>query len=373
MNQSENANSQTGKPARPSVIDLSKKARQKLRARRHVEARELFRQGLDLEPENPYLLSGMGDVCREIGDFNEAEQCYRQLLEVDEKNLFALRGLGDVYKKLERHHEAIGLWEKYLRIRPQDKHVMTRIADSCKMLSQFERAEQVYQQILKIAPRDRFALTGLADLQHRLGKDEEAINTYERVLSFDENELHILTIIGKLCWRISDFDRAEKYFLRALKVDPKNPYALYGLGNCYRWYRRYDKAIEIWQQILLDSEGTQALHTRMGDAYYHLGRLSEAQASYQRALTFGEDPFAVAGLICLHSERREMMTAAHYLLVMIADGSELRNRLELLVKRYLRSDQRGLLVEFLKFCLDEGDFTEATRQEIETQLQQHTG
>ncbi|MCK5825605.1 MAG: hypothetical protein KAG93_01120, partial [Desulfuromusa sp.] len=52
-----------------SVIDISKKGRQKLRAREYHLARELFSSGLELEPENPYLLSGMGDACRELGDF----------------------------------------------------------------------------------------------------------------------------------------------------------------------------------------------------------------------------------------------------------------------------------------------------------------
>mgnify|MGYP001301562723 CR=1 FL=1 len=55
-----------------SVIDLSKKGRQKFRARRYQEAMQLFGEGLQREPDNPYLLSGMGDACRETGDYSEA-------------------------------------------------------------------------------------------------------------------------------------------------------------------------------------------------------------------------------------------------------------------------------------------------------------
>ncbi len=368
MNQSENENTQDNQPAQVSVIELSKKGRQKLRSRQYPEAHELFRSGLDLEPENPYLLSGMGDVCRETGDYDEAERCYRLLLDVDGRNLFALRGLGDVCKKLNRHQEAIQLWEKYLSLRPQDKHVMTRIADSCKVLMQFDRAEQVYHNILNIAPRDRFALTGLADLQHRLGKDREAINTYERVLKFDENELHILTIIGKLCWRISDFERAERYFRRALKVDPQNPYALYGLGNCYRWHRKYDKAIEIWQEILKKSEGTQALHTRMGDAFYHLGQLSAAQESYRKALAFGADPFATAGLICLYSELRERDTASQYFWTLVSGEADPLRQLDLLAKRFVRAGQQEPMMDLFRYLLANGGEDRRVLDGLESQL-----
>ncbi len=368
MNQPANKNIPNNNQQQPSVIDLSKKGRQKLRSRQYVEAQGLFRAGLEREPENPYLLSGMGDACRETGDFSEAERCYSLLLGVDKNNLFALRGLGDVCKKMNRHQEAIKLWDRYLILRPQDKFVMTRIADSCKILQLFERAEQAYQQILKIAPSDRFALTGLADLQHRLGKDEEAIGTYEKVLKFDKNELHILTIIGKLCWRISDFERAESYFRRALQVDPENPYALYGLGNCYRWYRQYDKALEIWEKILPHSEGTQALHTRMGDAYYHLGRVAEAENSYHKSLEFGEDLFATAGLVCLCSERKDWAKGVKFFWLLVAADTDAQNQIEVLIKRFIRSGQRQAMLDLFRHVLSAGGDNQFVLSELENQL-----
>ncbi len=351
-----------------SVIDISKKARQRLRSRRFSEARSLFSTGLEMEPENPYLLSGMGDACRELRDYDGAEKCYTKLLDIDTTNLFALRGLGDVYKKQERHSEAIALWDRYLILRPQDKHVMTRIADSYKALQQFDKAENVYQQILDIAPRDRYALTGLGDLLHRMGKDEQAIRTYERVLSFDENELHILTIIGKLCWRITDFESAELYFRRALKVDPDNPYALYGLGNCCRWHRKYEEAIAIWMKILETSEGTQALHTRMGDAYYHLGQFAPAESSYLRALNFGSDPFSTVGLICLYAEQGEWSKAFLYFIRMIEDENEIASRLDLLVKRFVRSGQRSIMLDLFQKLINEVPLQQKLKDELEGHL-----
>ena len=339
--------SQPAKASSSTVIALSKKARQRLRARRYDEAKSLFSEGLEQEPKNPYLLSGMGDACRETADYAEAERCYLALLDVEAGNLFALRGLGDVYKKQERHTEALPLWEKYLSLRPRDKHVMTRMADSLKSLQHYEQAEQFYQNILRQSANDRFALTGLADLQHRLGRDAEAIKIYEEALSLDENELHILTILGKLCWRVNDFDQAEAYFRRALSLDPTNTYALYGLGNCFRWSRDYEKAIAIWQQILVHSDGTQALHTRMGDAFYNLGRLDDAEQSYRRALAFGNDVFSAVGLICLYTERQqwELALATCGLLLRIDDAPI--SQLDRLAKRFLRIDQRQALGELL--------------------------
>ena len=370
MNQPVNEHSGNSDQRQLSVIDISKKGRQKLRSRQYDQARELFSSGLEREPENPYLLSGMGDACREMGDFPAAEQCYSQLLEVDKNNLFALRGLGDVCKKMNRHQDAIRLWDRYLMLRPQDKFVMTRVAESCKILMLFERAEQVYSQILKYSPGDRFALTGLADLQHRLGKEAAAIETYEKVLKFDENELHILTIVGKLCWRISDFKRAEGYFKRALKVDPNNPYALYGLGNCYRWYHQYDKAIEIWEKILPHSEGTQTLYTRMGDAYFNLGRFKEAEQSYRKSLEFGEDIYSTAGLVCLCSEQKDWGCAAHFFGLLIADDTEISNRIGILTQRFIRTGQRQSMLELSRHLASISRLNRRAVDEFDNQISQ---
>lgn len=364
---SENRGAASGGEKRQlSVIDLSKKGRQKFRARRFKEAQDLFAEGLAREPDNPYLLSGMGDACRENGDYEKAEPSYRHLLEIDKNNLFALRGLGDVCKKMGRHQEAIRLWDQYLALRPRDKHVMTRIADSCKSLLQFDRAEDAYQQIIKFDPRDRFALTGMADLQHRLGQDAKAIEYYDKVLAFDPNELHILTIIGKLCWRINEFDKAESYFRRALSIDPHNPYALYGLGNCFRWHHQYDKAIEIWEEILKYHEGTQALFTRMGDSHIHLGNNVAAEASYLKAIELGDDPFAVAGLVRLYCDRKDWQKAAKYFWILVADEDEAVEQVDELTKRFVRSGQRDLMLDFFNVLLESKTENTAIVQTIKT-------
>jgi tetratricopeptide (TPR) repeat protein len=317
-----------------------------LRARCYDDARQLFAEGLELEPDNPYLLSGMGDASRELGNFEVAEKCYLKLLDSDGNNLFALRGLGDVYKKLNRHADAISMWERYLHLRPRDKHVMSRIADSAKVLLQFERAEHMYLSIIEFAPDDRFALSGLADLQHRLGKDREAIQIYEKILDLGGKSLHILTILGKLCWRISDFDKGEIYFRRALEIDPVNPYALYGLGNCHRWHMRYVEAIEVWQKILEDSEGTQALHTRMGDAYYHLGMKEEAALAYKRSISFGRDPFSMAGLICLSVDTGDLDTAVSTFFDLVVADDDSLYQLDMLSRRFIRDKQQPLMQGF---------------------------
>lgn len=335
-----------------AVIRLSKNARQLFRQREYIQACKLYRQGLATNQDNPYLLSGMGDACREAGDFVSAQQAYQRLLELDPQNLFALRGQGDLFKAKGRLTEAIPLWELYLDLRPGDVHVMTRIADACKKLERYAPARDLYQQILAIDAMDRFALTGLADLLHRTGCDLEAIACYEKILTMRHDMLHILTIVGKLCWRVSDYVKAEQFFLQALDIDPDNPYALYGLGNCYRWHREYGKAVEVWQRILQHNEGTIALYSRMGDAYTHLGDLSSAEQAYRRVLDQGYDHFAQIGLIKLLCEQGNFCRAIKELNDLLANEEDPWSQLDELNRRFVRCGRRQTMITFYSQLLD---------------------
>lgn len=335
-----------------AVIQLSKKARLLFRQKKFTEACELYRQGLNSDPYNPYLLSGLGDACRELGDVPGARQAYQSLLSQDKDNLFALRGLGDVLKGLGELEDALPLWERYLQLRPGDVHVMTRVADACKHLERYPRAEQLYREVLEGAPMDHFALTGLADLLHRTGRDLESIACYEKVLTLRHDMLHILTIIGKLCWRVSDFDKAKRFFLKALDIDPDNPYALYGLGNCYRWQRDYQKAVETWQRILQHNEGTLALYSRLGDAFTHLGDLSSAEQAYRQVLDQGYDRYAQIGLIKLLCDKGDFTRALEELNNLLAIEQDPWQQLDELSRRFVRTGRREAMISFFQHLLE---------------------
>ena len=44
------------------VINLSREGHRHLKAQRFAQARKAFSEGLEMEPNNPYLLTGMGDL-----------------------------------------------------------------------------------------------------------------------------------------------------------------------------------------------------------------------------------------------------------------------------------------------------------------------
>ena len=95
------------------VVEFTRNGHQFTKQRNWAKAKESFSQALDIEPDNAYALTGLGDVCRNIGEMDNAIACYRQVLQSDRRNLFALRGLGDALRERKEYKEAIELWQRY--------------------------------------------------------------------------------------------------------------------------------------------------------------------------------------------------------------------------------------------------------------------
>jgi len=335
-----------------ALVQLSKNARRFYRQHDYLKACALYRQGLASDPQNLYLLSGLGDACRESQDYAVARVAYESLLQIEPDNLFALRGLGDLCRDEGDLGAAIQLWQRYLGLRSDDVYVMMRVADAYKALDQHERAESFYHRILELSPQDTIALTGLADLLHCNGRDLEAIACYEKILTLRKDVLQILTIVGKLCWRVADFEKAKRFFLLALDIDPDNPYALYGLGNCYRWQQDYRRAVETWQRILRHNSGTINLYSRLGDALGHLGELDEAEASYRLALGEGYDRYAKIGLIKLCCDRGDFGRAMEELNDLVSNETDPWQQINELSQRFVRAGRREAMISFYHHLLE---------------------
>ncbi|HEX9874313.1 MAG TPA: tetratricopeptide repeat protein, partial [Deferrimonas sp.] len=112
-----------------TVIELSKLGHKLFKQHRLSEAGQAFQEALALEPANPYILTGLGDVFRALKDFPAARGCYHEVLKRTPDNLFALRGLGDTCREQHLYAEAIESWQRYLALRPGDIFVLTRLAD----------------------------------------------------------------------------------------------------------------------------------------------------------------------------------------------------------------------------------------------------
>lgn len=283
--------------SRKTVIELSKKASRLFRGGQLEAAERVYLEAKMIDEDNPYVLSGLGDVYRKLNRFAESGAQYDAVLKKDNNNIFALRGAGDALRGLRQPLQAIPYWLRYLEINDKDSHVMVRIADAYHKLGDSENAIDFYQQSLAIKPYDPFALLGLGNVYYAQHNDEKALHCFEKLLA--KNTSHnvvLMTMIGNIYRRRKEFDRAMDQYENALMLDPKNNFALFGMGDCFRGRMDMGKAVYWWGKILAQEPDNQALWTRVGDALVSLKRYDDAAKHYHASLKVGYDLYAILGL-----------------------------------------------------------------------------
>ena len=95
-----------------TVIKQSKRAYFLLSKRRYREAEKIFLEAYGLDPNNAYILVGLGDVSRKLKKFEKALDYYEKCLEIDPRNVFALRGAGNAYRGLQQPEKSMAYWQR---------------------------------------------------------------------------------------------------------------------------------------------------------------------------------------------------------------------------------------------------------------------
>jgi len=292
-----------------NAIELSKRGNKLLRGGNYQEAEKVLLEGAELDPDNPYILVGLGDLYRETRKYNKSISYYERILAIDDRNVFALRGIGDSYRAMNHHDKAIPYWQHYLDCNPDDIQVMTRVGDSFKKLKNHKESERYYLKALELAPEDRYALLGIGSLFYKIEKDDEALHYLERLLSLDDNYVAVLTMVGNIYRRRQEFQKAIANYSKAVTYEPENTFALYGLGDCYRWLRQYDQVVRWWGRILEKEPRNQVMHSRVGDSYFNMGNDEAALEHYQASLKIRFDPYAFLGICRIYRKTGKLSEA----------------------------------------------------------------
>jgi arylsulfatase A-like enzyme/Tfp pilus assembly protein PilF len=134
------------------------------------------------------------------GDYAGAESVFREALEIDPTNLFILNHLGLALSRAGRMREAIDVWEKTVRMSPGYVDVLINLAGAYFANGDARSALSAYEKILATNPRLVGALVGKARALLATGEYGAAIEPLELVRAErpDYAEGHLL--LGR-CYR----------------------------------------------------------------------------------------------------------------------------------------------------------------------------
>ncbi|QDU34599.1 photosystem I assembly protein Ycf3 [Poriferisphaera corsica] len=215
--------------------------------------------GMALE-ENPDLIEahmGMGDVYREIGNYELAKRAYTRATKVDPNHFDAQ------YSLAVMHH----------------------------LLSEFGEAVKVYLRALAIEPSSFVANRDIAGAYMQMEQPEIALRYAKRATELDTEHQEAWTNLASIYAMMKEYRKAIDCYREAAELGDLNERVLLGLGDAHIHLGNYKRAITVLETYTLREQSSTA-HERMGYAYFKSKRFVKALGHYRKALVIDENDTA---------------------------------------------------------------------------------
>ena len=232
-------------------------------AQRPEEALAAFRIATAQQPDSVDAHSNTGRALMDLGRLDEAAERLRHALEMDPRHKVSLQNLALVRVRQHRPEEAL----------------------------------DIYRRLLEIDPRHAGGHSGMGIALHYLGRTDEALQSVDRALALDPTygealvnrelmpQVKAHADAGLARMEQGQFDEAEQHLRYVLQIDPAYTTALQNLALLQLRRQQHDEALTLYRRLVEMNPDHAEAHSGLGVALYYLGRVEEALASLDRALS----------------------------------------------------------------------------------------
>jgi tetratricopeptide (TPR) repeat protein len=212
------------------------------------DAIEYYRKGLEIQPQNPYLRTGLGFLYFNRKDFVNAEQCLLALWVEDPTNIRLLTALGKIYKSWKHYEKAI----KYFHI--------------CELLD----------------PGNSFAVYGIADTYRGMGRSGDALGYWLKFHALEPGNKVAVTRIGDCYLKLSDRDNALRFYRKALAIG-YDFFASIGMAKLCLLEKNIVKGCDIFEEISVRERHNSRYFVEYVNFFLQAGMKEKALELFHRA------------------------------------------------------------------------------------------
>ncbi len=243
-----------------------------------------FARALKMDETRPSAHTNLALVLKAIGRPEMAERHFRRALELDPDDRRAHQNLGLFAAARGQENEAIRHFEAGIRGTPSGylgiKLDLARLYlrkgrpdDVFPLLGRWEGRENAPETVLVI----------LADAYLALGQEANALNLLRPLAESAETPAPLVRL-AQAAIRRTAFVEALETLEQARQRFPDDPGLALELGNLYGAMRRYDKALEIYEEGLTQAPGNPLLHHAAALALLRQGHPEEALPHSRKAV-----------------------------------------------------------------------------------------
>jgi tetratricopeptide (TPR) repeat protein len=217
---------------------------------------------------------------QQAGALPQAEQLFRQILQVAPQQIEVYMHLATLYRQRGQLDEAAASLEALLRVKPDSYPAYTNLGTLYREAGQMDRAIDCYQQALRINPNFVQAHNNLAVTLANRGRHEEALASYREALRLSPTFAEAHGNLGNLLRERDQFDEALACYDEAIRLNPSFSKAHNNRGMALLELGRVEEALTSFERSIQCQPDNAEAHMNRGVALLLLGRLAEGWPGY---------------------------------------------------------------------------------------------
>ncbi len=225
----------------------------------------------------------------QAGRLLEAENLYRQIVEVQPESANVLCLLGIAVRQQGKVAEAIGFYEQAIAQNPDFVEAHLNKAQVLLDVGEYQRAIASYEKVIKVQPDSTVAYNNLGWLKQQIGEIDSAILYYQTALRLDPNLLETAHNLAHLFKQKNQLDEAVACYQQALQINPRLTHSLIGLGTVLQEQGKLAEAFNCYQQAIEIEPNNPENQNNVGAFYHEQGNTKAAISHYRQALNLKPD------------------------------------------------------------------------------------
>jgi len=255
-----------------------------------INAEEIFRRILEIEPENDRAHKKLGDCLHDLGRYNEAEREFKEAIRIKPDDVEYRCYLANLLVELgsERYEDAEKEFKKALELNPDDYLTHNDFGVLLHYWKKYKEAEKEFREGLRLKPEKsgEWIHINLGALFEEWGRYKEAKSEYEEAIAILRELILTKPEVAK------NLARAH-YNLGSLLADKLEKFGD-AKGKFKEAIRIFYEAIKIEPEL---AEELALAHNNLGASLCESENYEEAKKEFEKAIGINkEDPLAYINL-----------------------------------------------------------------------------
>lgn len=266
-----------------TIHQLFQAAMEHHQAGRLPEAEAIYRQVLQVAPDQPDALHLLGVIAHQEGKHEVAVELIAKAVRLHPTSAMC-HNLGLALQAQGKHEAAIESYSQALSLKPDYADAYGNMGLACHLQGKLEAAVESYRMAISLKPDYAAAHNNLANVLKEQGKLEAAIESYRQALVCQPDYAAAHNNMGNALQDQGKLEAAVNSYQKALCLNPDYADAYSNLGLALMALGKIDAAINVYFKALAIKPDSVEAYNNLGLAFQTQGKFESAIESYQKAL-----------------------------------------------------------------------------------------